>query len=328
MTGKSPLVERARALARDAHAGQLRKAGNLPYFAHLEAVARLLASHGYEDEILLASAYLHDLLEDRPAFAQRLRSEMPKEVVETVEALTETKRDASGHERDKAARFADYVRVLGSGTAAALRALPVSCADKIDNAQSLVAAERDGHHLLSRLNTRLDEHEPQLATVRALYAPVVRPELLASFDQAAEELLATITRVRAQRRLFVVLDEPSRQRVRALAVHAVVRGDHVTLAPRVDPASFEPSWIPGSADIGDTVEVRAVGQARDERLQALVVEMNGEPRRPFDGGTLHITVSRAPGARSFESNALLSQNPALEPLDLTLTGRIEWVAPT
>src|SRR5690606_34280289 len=97
--------------------------------------------------------------EDRPAFAGEMRAAMPPEVVDTVSALSEVKRDADGRPRDKRARFEGYLRGLRAGTEAARRAIPISCADKIDNARSLVAAERSGESLLARLSTRPGEHE-------------------------------------------------------------------------------------------------------------------------------------------------------------------------
>ena len=192
MSASTPLIDRARELARAAHAEQTRKAGDVPYFTHLESVAEILVAHGHDDEVTVAAAYLHDLLEDQPAHAPRLREEMPAEVVATVEALTEKKTDGRGKARDKRARFRDYVAGLKEDTEAARRAIPISCADKIHNTRSLVSAEREGHALLMRLSTRPGQHEAQLTTLRAIYAGRVRPALLASFDEAKNALLDTL----------------------------------------------------------------------------------------------------------------------------------------
>jgi (p)ppGpp synthase/HD superfamily hydrolase len=63
-TVDSELVRAACALAERAHAGQRRKARGVPYFTHLAAVAQLVVEHGYDDDVTVAAAYLHDLLED------------------------------------------------------------------------------------------------------------------------------------------------------------------------------------------------------------------------------------------------------------------------
>lgn len=456
------LVDRARELAREAHATQRRKAGGIPYFAHLESVARILERHGYTDELTIASAYLHDLLEDQPAFAARMQAEMPPEVIDTVRVLSEEKTDASGAKRPKSERFEGYLAQLRAGTDAARRALPISCADKIDNARSLVEAEHAGERLLMRMSTRPSEHEGQLARLRTLYAPVVNEALLATFDEAADELNSVVSawlrgraiaiaseahlgqydkvgepyiehplrlmmraktdeerlvavlhdvvedsdwtvdalreegfprrvvravdhltrregesyeafiervaedrlasrvklldladntdpsrlrevraedrarfakyaraieRLRpevAKRSLYIVLDEESAAKVRAMATHVELCADHVTLAHRVDPETFSPSWIPGGHAVGDRVAMRAVGHASDGRVQALVIAVAGSTVRPYDEGTLHVTVSVAFGAQPSESNDLLESEP-IAPLDLPLSGTVQWV---
>jgi (p)ppGpp synthase/HD superfamily hydrolase len=183
------LVDDAERLARAAHAEQRRKgAGGAPYFTHLESVARRLRAAGHDDEVTLAAAYLHDLLEDQPAFADELRRAFPPEVVATVEVVTEPKLGPDGRKLPKPVRFEAYVRQLGATTAAAVRARAVSCADKIDNLESLLASERAGEQLLTQLSTRPGQHGHHVATLRGLYAPSVTPALLASLDGAAARL--------------------------------------------------------------------------------------------------------------------------------------------
>src|SRR5688500_15525120 len=106
------IVRRAADLAREAHAGQVRKAGGIPYFAHLDAVVAILVEHGDDEQVTLAAAYLHDVVEDCAPYEARMRAEMPAEVVETVEVLTEQKVDASGAKRPKSARFEAYAAGL------------------------------------------------------------------------------------------------------------------------------------------------------------------------------------------------------------------------
>lgn len=188
------LIERARKLAREAHEGQLRKAGRVPYFTHVEAVATIVAEHGHDDEVTVAAAYLHDLLEDQPAHAPRMRAQMPAEVVGIVEVLTEPKRDAEGRNRAKAQRFDDYVAQLSAGTEAARAAIPISCADKVHNLKSIVWTEARGESLLGRLSTRPGDHAAQLARLRPIYASAAAEPLLETFDEAARELMNTIAR--------------------------------------------------------------------------------------------------------------------------------------
>jgi hypothetical protein len=188
----SPLVKEARRIAEEAHRGQVRKARGEPYFSHLEAVVALLVAHGHADDITLAAAYLHDVVEDKPAFTDEMVRAMPPEVVDTVRALTEPKHDAHGIPLVKAQRFDEYVRGLSSDTDAARRARPVSCADKIHNTLSIVEAEAAGSGLLMTLKTRPGEHRTQLLRLRALYAEAVNASLLSAFDDAAKKLIEVV----------------------------------------------------------------------------------------------------------------------------------------
>jgi hypothetical protein len=188
----SPLVAEARRIAERAHQGQVRKARGEPYFSHLEAVAGLLTAHGHADDVTLAAAYLHDVVEDKPAFTHEMVRSMPPEVVETVRALTEPKQDSLGTPLIKARRFDAYVLGLSSDTEAARRALPVSCADKIHNTLSIVEAEAAGSGLLMTLKTRPGEHRLQLRRLRLLYAPAVNASLLAAFDEAVGKLISLV----------------------------------------------------------------------------------------------------------------------------------------
>lgn len=194
MTDTEKLVHRARELARVAHASHVRKAGDVPYFTHLEAVAELVREHGSKDDTQIAAAYLHDLIEDQPIFEARFRAEMPPEVIEIVEVLTEPKLDAAGRQREKRDRFADYVAQLRSGSNAARAAIPISCADKVHNLRSLIDAEEAGEKLLLILRTRPGEHAEQLATLRPIYRAGVASGLLRAFDEATEALEVLIAR--------------------------------------------------------------------------------------------------------------------------------------
>jgi (p)ppGpp synthase/HD superfamily hydrolase len=188
------LVDEAAALAREAHAGQGRKPdGKIPYFTHLESVVERLRAFGYSDETTLAAAYLHDLLEDQPRFAERLAA-LPRAVVETVEALTEPKLDERGAKLPKELRFTAYRDKLSSSSEAARRARPISCANKLDNLTSLLEAERAGKQLMVQLSTRPGQQARHLAELRAIYAGSVRQEMLTAFDERVRELHSYVER--------------------------------------------------------------------------------------------------------------------------------------
>lgn len=70
---------------------------------------------------------------------------------------------------------------------------------------------------------------------------------------------------------------------------------HVTFAFGVD-ESFE---LPQDA------EVKVVGYACDDKIECVVVEVNGSTQRPSDGKLFHITISHTKDAKPVQSNDLL-----------------------
>ncbi len=125
-----------------------------------------------------------------------------------------------------------------------------------------------------------------------------------------------------RRNLEVRLDAASRETLRRAARLPVVRGDHVTLARRVPADTAVPS-LAGGFGRGGSVPITVVAECADERVQVFVVEIAGSSRRAWDGGVLHVTVSRSEGARSRDANAVLAGAPRV-PLTLSLSGVVEW----
>jgi (p)ppGpp synthase/HD superfamily hydrolase len=84
------MVEQAADLARRAHAGQMRKwSEGVPYIAHPERVANKVAALQGANEIDVAAAWLHDVIEDcGPEFAQEIKDNFPVEVLNLVQELT------------------------------------------------------------------------------------------------------------------------------------------------------------------------------------------------------------------------------------------------
>lgn len=90
------LAEQAEAIAKKAHRGQ--KYGDRDYVeAHLAQVATIVARLGYNDRYV-ATAWLHDVVEDTPVTVQDLLDHgIPTDVVAAVEVLT--KRENETHEQ-------------------------------------------------------------------------------------------------------------------------------------------------------------------------------------------------------------------------------------
>lgn len=82
------LVAIAAQFASRAHSGQHRRDGITPYINHPAAVADRLKG---ESEVVIATAWLHDVLEDTDATADEMRAAgIPDSVVHAVEVLTKS----------------------------------------------------------------------------------------------------------------------------------------------------------------------------------------------------------------------------------------------
>ena len=124
--------------------------------------------------------------------------------------------------------------------------------------------------------------------------------------------------------LAVKLDETSRRIVRELALYEEIRADHVTLAYAQEGESFSPDWIPGARAVGDSLEFETRGFSVTEEIQVLVVSIDGSCKRPYDGGTLHVTVSKKPGVPSTHANEAIL-NVTLVPFTRQLKGYVAWL---
>ncbi|MFA6355400.1 MAG: HD domain-containing protein [Candidatus Paceibacterota bacterium] len=92
------IVEKAKKFAEERHAGQFRRDGVTPYFRHLLRVVNLSQQNrqiimcGYEREdryeILMAVAYLHDIIEDGKATRDELEEMFGVTVAQYVKLLT------------------------------------------------------------------------------------------------------------------------------------------------------------------------------------------------------------------------------------------------
>ena len=118
-------------VARKLHDGQYRKSGE-PYFTHPLKVCSTLISYGIDDDVTLASAILHDVLEDcgdqLPDGGKSLIQEygIAPEVVETISLLS--KRSGLNDQE-----LAEYFQKIEKNPRAAL----IKLADRLHNSGSL-----------------------------------------------------------------------------------------------------------------------------------------------------------------------------------------------
>jgi (p)ppGpp synthase/HD superfamily hydrolase len=147
----SETVRTALAVAREAHAGQIRNAsGGRPYIDHPVAVAETLAAETADEEVL-AAALLHDVVEDTQLEVEDLRGLCGSRVAEIVAALTDDSSIQPWAER----KLEHRRRVARSGD----EALAIYAADKLTNVRMLrEAAASEGEAAVEKeLKVPLDE---------------------------------------------------------------------------------------------------------------------------------------------------------------------------
>ncbi len=123
------VVERAYAVAEEAHLGQLRKSGE-PYITHPLAVAQILAELGMTPPTI-AAALLHDTVEDTPYSLAALRDDFGDEVAMLVDGVTKLDKVTYGP-----AAQAETLRKMVIAMARDIRVLLIKLADRLHNART------------------------------------------------------------------------------------------------------------------------------------------------------------------------------------------------
>ena len=124
------LVSTARTFATQAHTGQVRKYTGEPYIVHPAAVVALVATRLHTAE-MLATAWLHDVVEDTSVTIDDIGDRFGAVVADMVWALT----DLPGGGSRAARKARDRARLASASPAAQT----IKLADLIDNSQTIMA---------------------------------------------------------------------------------------------------------------------------------------------------------------------------------------------
>lgn len=147
----SPFIERALYIGEQAHDGQFRKCSEAPYIVHPIGVALMLAQLG-ADDVTIAAALLHDVLEDCPdKYSQaQMFSEFGDEVTTIVKTVSKNPSITDWWECNT--DLFNRVESTEDG-----RAVLVFAADKLSNAHAtLEDFINDGLAVWSRFHTGMD----------------------------------------------------------------------------------------------------------------------------------------------------------------------------
>jgi GTP pyrophosphokinase len=127
-------IEQAYALAREAHADQVRRSGE-PYIAHPLGVAMILARLGMDD-VTLAGALLHDSVEDTRVTLEEVEAAFGPEIARIVDGVTKLDRLQFD---SKEAQQAATLRKMLVAMAKDIRVLLIKLADRLHNMQTIAS---------------------------------------------------------------------------------------------------------------------------------------------------------------------------------------------
>jgi len=130
---KRPLVELASEIAAFYHQGQMRKNSIDDYIVHPAKVVTLLEQYGIYDEVTLAIAWLHDVLEDTSITYKELQCLFGDVVASGIEHLTrigDTNQDKESY-KQKIASAPDNIKMI-------------KLCDTLDNIRTLECLDPEG----------------------------------------------------------------------------------------------------------------------------------------------------------------------------------------
>jgi (p)ppGpp synthase/HD superfamily hydrolase len=150
----TPKIQQAINLASRLHLGQNRKGDSeLPYISHPFSVAWILSNYT-NDEDVIVSGLLHDVLEDvKSYYYDDLARDFGERVAQIVKGVSEDK-DPNVESDDKATWETRKLKYLFGLENDSDESLLVCCADKIHNLQSMIDAYKEkGEELWTHFNS-------------------------------------------------------------------------------------------------------------------------------------------------------------------------------
>jgi GTP pyrophosphokinase len=178
VTGSSDLIERALEEAKRWHKGQYRKSGQ-EYVVHPILVASLVAHFGGDEE-MIASALLHDVLEDTDCSNEDIEREFGKNITKLVEGLTkiieirEAKLIPSNSDERLITSALSFRKML-LASISDVRVLVIKLCDRLHNMLTLDALSRNKQKRIAE-------------ETLVVYAPIAHRLGIATIKNALEDL--------------------------------------------------------------------------------------------------------------------------------------------
>lgn len=185
----SERFDRALVYASEKHREQARKSSDVPYIAHLLAVASAVLEAGADEDTAIG-ALLHDVVEDQggaqlfPEIEQRFG---PK-VREIVAALSDSVTAKGERKADWRTRKQAYLAALPQHSA---EARLVSLADKLHNARSIIRElKRQGPKAFDYFEGKKGGTLWYYSQLRDIFRDTTPQSLFNEFSEAVDEMMA------------------------------------------------------------------------------------------------------------------------------------------
>ncbi len=144
-TADEALLNRAYVYAMKAHGQQVRKSG-LPYFSHPLEVAAILTELKLDDATI-ATALLHDVIEDTPTTRAEIDDMFGPEIGQLVDGLTKIRRlDLVSKKAEQAENFRKLLVAISSD----IRVLLVKLADRVHNMRTMEYMKPESRKRISK----------------------------------------------------------------------------------------------------------------------------------------------------------------------------------
>ena len=118
-------LERVLEFGTKAHEGQIRRGSKLPYIVHPIDVAKKVEKYFGSDEVLMASAFLHDTIEDCDISHSDISKEFGDTVADIVEELTS--------DEDEVKRLSKNTYLISKMSEMSKGAFEVKLCDRLSN---------------------------------------------------------------------------------------------------------------------------------------------------------------------------------------------------
>ncbi len=140
------LIRRAFEYSWNAHVKGKPRASGEPYFSHPYEVALVVAKEIPLDDVSVAAALLHDVVEDTPYDIKSIRSDFGNEIAEIVDGVTKISGAVESHELTRAENY----RKMLLGMAKDVRVILVKFADRLHNMRTLAFLRPEKQERIAR----------------------------------------------------------------------------------------------------------------------------------------------------------------------------------